>query len=631
MASFENVNIPWPGWKAIREIGEGGYGKVYEIERTQHGITENDALKIIRIPKSQQQYDELAYRMSAEDNDAVNEVFIEQKDKLIEEIRAMQKLKANDNIVGIKDWSVEKLEDGYSWEIYIRMDILTPLIQYLKGKALDEGGIIRLGEDICRALIQCEKENIVHRDIKPDNIMVSPGGKFMLTDFGIARYLEDETTMTGIGSKPYMAPEVANYLKSDKTVDIYSLGLVMYEMLNNNRPPFVKAEGKYSALEREAAIQRRIRGEELPEPANGSEGLKRIVLKACSPASSGRYSSAEKMLEELENLEEMMQAETREIIQQVTNHMEDTESIEFVVSADFGSDSSTLREKPMGIISLVKRRKKPLLAACIGLVIIIGFFISYRFYNADLNRKYKAFKTTATENGWEVDEIKYKNHNWAKSYATKAIEGEESAYILVDFFSEEEDYYDYEVTSIKENVDNTGYSNLAVYKDAYMNDEELEIEAFKDRMTVESMVSTKEERIEVYALLEELGILTSGDNEGHFQDETEEFFNGWNCAVYELGTPVSNIESMDIGIKLDNVEGDSSGTYRLMSRSEEGEWDYYWTVELEKDDEIYIDGYTLDEGQTVEALTLVPESANPESLSVGFSIYYLNNMSSGAE
>ena len=302
MKNFENVNIPWPGWKAIREIGEGGYGKVYEIERTQHGITENDALKIIRIPKSQQQYDELAYRMSAEDNDAVNEVFIEQKDKLIEEIRAMQKLKANDNIVGIKDWSVEKLEDGYSWEIYIRMDILTPLIQYLKGKALDEGGIIRLGEDICRALIQCEKENIVHRDIKPDNIMVSPGGKFMLTDFGIARYLEDETTMTGIGSKPYMAPEVANYLKSDKTVDIYSLGLVMYEMLNNNRPPFVKAEGKYSALEREAAIQRRIRGEELPEPANGSEGLKRIVLKACSPASSGRYSSAEKMLEELEGL-----------------------------------------------------------------------------------------------------------------------------------------------------------------------------------------------------------------------------------------------------------------------------------------------------------------------------------------
>ena len=302
MNNFGNVNIPWPGWKAIREIGEGGYGKVYEIERTQHGITENDALKVIRIPKNQQQYDELAYRMSSEDSEAVNAVFTEQKDKLIEEIRAMQKLKANDNIVGIKDWSVEKLEDGYSWEIYIRMDILTPLIQYVKGNPLDEDGIIRLGEDICRALIQCEKENIVHRDIKPDNTMVSPVGKFMLADFGIARYLEDETTMTGIGSKPYMAPEVANYQKSDKTVDIYSLGLVMYEMLNNNRPPFVKAEGRYSALEREAAIQRRIRGEELPEPVNGSDGLKRIVLKACSPVSSGRYSSAEKMLEDLKGL-----------------------------------------------------------------------------------------------------------------------------------------------------------------------------------------------------------------------------------------------------------------------------------------------------------------------------------------
>ena len=52
MDNFENVRIPWPGWKAIKELGEGGYGKVYEIERTQHGITERDALKIIRIPKT---------------------------------------------------------------------------------------------------------------------------------------------------------------------------------------------------------------------------------------------------------------------------------------------------------------------------------------------------------------------------------------------------------------------------------------------------------------------------------------------------------------------------------------------------------------------------------------------------
>ena len=328
MDNFENVRIPWPGWKAIKELGEGGYGKVYEIERTQHGITERDALKIIRIPKNRQQYDELAYRMTSEDNESIDLVFSEQKDKVIDEIRAMQMLKASDNIVSIKDWSVEKLDDGYSWEIFIRMDVLTPLIRHIKGRKLEDEEVIRLGEDICKALIQCEEENIVHRDIKPDNIMVSPSGKFMLTDFGIARYLVNETTMTGIGSKPYMAPEVANYQKSNKTVDLYSLGLVLYELLNNNRPPFVNTVGKYSALDKEAAIQRRIKGEELPEPACGSDELKRIVLKAASPDPSMRYQTAQEMLSDLENIKNRPHEEPKkEIISQEDGQPEEPAAV----------------------------------------------------------------------------------------------------------------------------------------------------------------------------------------------------------------------------------------------------------------------------------------------------------------
>ena len=141
--SFENINMPWKGWKIVKELGEGGYGKVYEIERTQHGITENDALKIIRIPKDRRQYDEVAYRLTAEDEESIRAVFSDQKDKVINEVRAMQQLKATDNIVGIKDWTVSKLDDGYSWEICIRMDVLTPLVKYVKkNKGLEEEEVI---------------------------------------------------------------------------------------------------------------------------------------------------------------------------------------------------------------------------------------------------------------------------------------------------------------------------------------------------------------------------------------------------------------------------------------------------------------------------------------------------------
>ena len=300
---FENVNIPWPEWNIVKEIGEGSYGKVYEIERNQHGITEKDALKIIRIPKDRRQYDEVAYRLASEDEESIEEIFSEQKEKLINEVREVKKLKSTDNIVAIKDWSVSKLDDGYSWEIYIRMDVLTPLVQYIKeNKGLEEAEVIKLGEDICRALIECEKVNIVHRDIKPDNIMLSESGNYKLGDFGIARHLEDEITMTVAGTKQYMAPEIDSIEKAGKTVDIYSLGLVLYEMLNNCRPPFLKAKGKYSGLERMNANQRRLRGEELPEPANGSDDLKEIVLKACDPDPSRRYRTAAAMLKDLEDL-----------------------------------------------------------------------------------------------------------------------------------------------------------------------------------------------------------------------------------------------------------------------------------------------------------------------------------------
>ena len=73
MNSFKNINIPWADWKIVNELGEGSYGKVYEIERTQYGITENDALKIIRIPKNRKQYDEVAYSLASEDEESIKE------------------------------------------------------------------------------------------------------------------------------------------------------------------------------------------------------------------------------------------------------------------------------------------------------------------------------------------------------------------------------------------------------------------------------------------------------------------------------------------------------------------------------------------------------------------------------
>ena len=667
MDNFENVRIPWPGWKAIKELGEGGYGKVYEIERTQHGITERDALKIIRIPKNRQQYDELAYRMTSEDNESIDLVFSEQKDKVIDEIRAMQMLKASDNIVSIKDWSVEKLDDGYSWEIFIRMDVLTPLIRHIKGRKLEDEEVIRLGEDICKALIQCEEENIVHRDIKPDNIMVSPNGKFMLTDFGIARYLADETTMTGIGSKPYMAPEVANYQKSNKTVDLYSLGLVLYELLNNNRPPFVNTVGKYSALDKEAAIQRRIKGEELPEPAYGSDDLKKVVLKAAAPDPSMRYQTAQEMLSDLEIIKnrpheeaapkENAQAET---VEEITPVIEvETETVVEKASADEDSKTATVEkvtadedsetavidddvtekaaetapvvinpdEEPepavevlaskrgkvgKGIAAMKNSKNIIKIIALCGVAIIVAIIVITSVipqFNPKVRKAYKDLKTAASETNWETYSLNSAG-DMAYMVVDKEVaeESDGEVEILVDFYTKKATLNE-EVTWSKENKNTTDLGPNVFMGESNSSSDKQMIYAFNDTMFIQAEVSSPEGYKEVYDLLRALSIYEIPVVSCSYSDEAETI-DGWNCYPYILSEPITNAEWVDIRVTVGESDNDPAGTYKLMLKTN-GKWDIVKQVEIKGEYIECVARCELKSDDSIEALVLVPDSAEP--------------------
>lgn len=99
----------------------------------------------------------------------------------------MSKLRGNSNIVSYEDHNVIEKQDGeFGWDIFIRMELLTPIVQYFTDNAPTQQDIIKLGIDICKALEVCGKYNIIHRDIKPSNIFVSDVGEFKLGDFGVA-------------------------------------------------------------------------------------------------------------------------------------------------------------------------------------------------------------------------------------------------------------------------------------------------------------------------------------------------------------------------------------------------------------------------------------------------------------
>ena len=203
---------------------------------------------------------------------------------------------SHQNIVNVYDVGQE--DDTY----YIVME-------YIKGKTLKslirENG--RLGTaratniaiQICRALEHAHKNNVVHRDIKPQNILVTDDGQVKVTDFGIARAITSSTVSIAgtsiIGSVHYFSPEQARGGYTDAKSDLYSLGIVLYEMLTGTVP----FEGDSPISIALKHIQEEVKP---PKEINPQipDSLQDIILKAIQKDQNLRYSSAREMLEDLQ-------------------------------------------------------------------------------------------------------------------------------------------------------------------------------------------------------------------------------------------------------------------------------------------------------------------------------------------
>lgn len=302
MENFENIRLPWPDWKIVKYLGGGAYGKVYEIERTISGTQEKEkaALKIVSRPKDEDEIEE--YEVSGYDKESIIESYKSEIQNYVQEYKLMKALQGQTNIVSCDDFTVVWNENGIGGKVFIRMELLTPLNQVLKERALSVEEIIQLGKDIASALILCEKKNIIHRDIKPANIMVSQFGNYKLGDFGVSKIMDHATYATKMGTPEYQAPEVVHMKKYGQTADIYSLGITLYWLLNNRRMPFIGANEQLTVEQKNEAMEKRYRGEKLPAPKNGSAKLKKIVLKACEYNPEDRYASAQELYDDLDTL-----------------------------------------------------------------------------------------------------------------------------------------------------------------------------------------------------------------------------------------------------------------------------------------------------------------------------------------
>lgn len=285
----------WPDWTVVQLIGQGTYGSVYHVRHRE--IQDLDAaVKIIPVPSGDNEIASL--RQEGFSDPEIADYFDQMAQDWRREILTMKKYQGLSHFVSMEDCKIISRPDGEigQW-ILIRMEKLKSFISYISDKTLSENEVIQLGLQICDALSVCHADGVLHRDIKPDNIFVndrsSSGILYKLGDFGIAVKMQSVSAPLSMqGALGYMAPEIIQGKPYDQRVDIYSLGLTLYKLMNGNRLPFLPAHKLFTHEDHAVALRIRLSGTPIPPAANASPGLNQVLAKACAFDPSQRYASA---------------------------------------------------------------------------------------------------------------------------------------------------------------------------------------------------------------------------------------------------------------------------------------------------------------------------------------------------
>ncbi len=348
-------------YEVLKRVGSGGMADVYMAK--DHKLNRNVAVKVLKS-----EYVE-------------DEKFLK---KFETEAQAVARL-SHPNIVNVYDVGIE---DGINYIVMELAEGMT-LKEYIRRKGyLSPKETVEISLQIASAISHAHKNHIIHRDIKPQNILVSEIGNVKVTDFGIAKATSSNTvtsTATAMGSVHYISPEQAKGRFSDEKSDIYSLGITMYEMVTGH-VPFDHENGVTIAL---MHLQN-----EITPPSQIRDGipdsLEKIILKCTMKKPEDRYQTADELITDLKLVFEdtsggyvgivpaiddspTIMIDQNELTQRIqTNENDNTQPVEDPDGNAYVEDDD--EEEETGMNSKIEKLVI-VLAAVVGAIILISIIV----------------------------------------------------------------------------------------------------------------------------------------------------------------------------------------------------------------------------------------------------------------
>lgn len=231
--------------------------------------------------------------------------FAQMLNSIVSEIQILNSLseRGTQHIVRYYENDIIATASPKRYDIFILMEYLTPLEDYIQSHNFLVRDVVKLGLDVLDGLQSCHDNGVIHRDIKDDNIFVSNKGEYKIGDFGVSKILKDSSKAESLKGTPnFLAPEV--YLGKEgytKSVDLYSLGIVLYRLLNYSRNPFVPSfPAQYFSQDEDKAFEERMSGKIPPLPSLGGEEIGRVIIRAIS-GSNERFQIAGEFINALES------------------------------------------------------------------------------------------------------------------------------------------------------------------------------------------------------------------------------------------------------------------------------------------------------------------------------------------